>query len=304
LVITTNLESYIIIIAVKDKLFDKKGQYYTVKTNFRNAFVSVFIIYFKGVLMHFVVIKLSSIKLFCAMLLVLIILSVGANNSTAASVFFGGDIRRVPIYRVETDEKQLAISFDATWGADKTEDILKLLKEYDVDATFFLAGFWIDNYPDMVKKIHEAGVEIGSHSQTHPNMCNLSKEQIKEELLLPGESIKAITRQEVTLFRPPFGAYNNTLINTAEDLGLKTIQWDVDSLDWKGLSATDITTRVLNLVKPGSIVLFHNAATNIVPALRLVLDRLTKRGYKITSIGNLLIKDNYYIDSSGMQRKK
>jgi peptidoglycan/xylan/chitin deacetylase (PgdA/CDA1 family) len=135
-------------------------------------------------------------------------------------------------------------------------------------------------------------------------MAKLNRTQIIDELSASNHVIKSITNHTPTLFRAPFGAYNNALIEEARNLGLKTIQWDVDSLDWKGLSASQIATRVLNRVNPGSIVLFHNNADNIVDGLRLVLDRLTKKGYKITSIGNLIMKDNYYVDSQGKQRKK
>ncbi|MDD4211670.1 MAG: polysaccharide deacetylase family protein, partial [Clostridia bacterium] len=189
-------------------------------------------------------------------------------------------------------------------GATKTEDILALLKEYNVGATFFLVGFWVEDYPEMAKKIKDAGYEIGTHSNTHPDLTKLNSQQIKEELETSKSIIEDATGAQVELFRPPFGAYSNNVINIATELGLKSIQWDVDSLDWKGLSAYDIAIRVLNKVKLGSIVLFHNNADNIIDGLRLVLETLTKKGYKITSIGNLLIKDNYYIDSQGKQRKK
>lgn len=254
--------------------------------------------------MHFIVVKFHSIKLVFLFLLIIVMLSIGLNNKTAASVFFGGVTREIPIYNVDTTEKQVAISFDAAWGADKTEDILALLKEYNADATFFLVGFWVEDYPEMTKKIADAGFEVGTHSNTHKNMAKLNKEQIVDELTTSKTLIEDTINKPVTLFRAPFGAYNNTLIEQARNLGLTTIQWDVDSLDWKNLSASQIAMRVVNGVKPGSIVLFHNNATNIVDGLRLVLDRLTNAGYKITSIGNLLIKDDYYVDSEGKQRKK
>jgi peptidoglycan/xylan/chitin deacetylase (PgdA/CDA1 family) len=135
-------------------------------------------------------------------------------------------------------------------------------------------------------------------------MSQLTKAQITEELTLSKSKIEQSTNTNVKLFRAPFGAYNNTLIESARELGLTSIQWDVDSLDWKGLSAGEITKRVINKARSGSIVLFHNNADNIVDALRLVLDRLTKKGYDIVSIGEILIKDSYYVDSQGQQREK
>ena len=253
--------------------------------------------------MHFCVVKSRSIKIFLAMLIVVILLSVSINGSTAAQVFFGYAPRKVPIYNVETTEKQVAISFDAAWGADKTEEILEILKEYNVNATFFLVGFWVDDYTDMVKKIDEAGCEIGTHSNTHPDMVKLDKSAMKEELETSIEKIKAVTGKEVTLFRAPFASYNNTLLDTAEELSLKTIQWDVDTLDWKGLSAGEINNRVTSKVQNGSIILMHNNSDHVLDGLRLILTTLQNKGYKIGCIGDLIYDDNYTIDRNGVQHQ-
>lgn len=219
-------------------------------------------------------------------------------------MWFGNSSRLVPIYRVDTEEKQVAISFDAAWGADKTQQILDILKEYEVTATFFLVGFWVDKYPDMVKAIDEAGMEIGTHSNTHPDMVKLDKSTILSELETSISKIKDITGKEVTVFRAPYGSYNNTLLKTTEELGLKTIQWDVDSLDWKGLSAAQVTDRVMKNAQNGSIILMHNNADNVVESLRLTLDWLKMKGYKITSVGELVYGEDYTIDSNGVQHKK
>ena len=115
---------------------------------------------------------------------------------------------------------------------------------YNVKATFFLVGFWVDKYPEMVREIHERGFEIGTHSNTHPQMSKLSQSDVAAQLSVSSKKIYDITGTEVKLFRPPFGDYNNTLVSTAAEQGLLTIQWSVDSLDWKGLSAKEIATRV------------------------------------------------------------
>ena len=253
--------------------------------------------------MHFCVIKSRTIKIGFIMLLVLILLSLSINEATSAQVFFGYAPRKVPIYSVETTEKRVAISFDAAWGADKTEKILSICQEYDVKATFFLVGFWVDENPELVKKIDECGFEIGTHSNTHPDMTKLTAENQKLELQTSIDKIKSITNKEVNLFRAPYGAYNNSLIEQAEQLNLKTVQWDVDSLDWKGLSGEEITMRILNNVKDGSIILCHNNSEHILDALPMVLDRLKKKGFTITNIGNLIYQDNYTINSQGIQSK-
>lgn len=254
--------------------------------------------------MHFVCVKFRTIRAILLILLVGVLLSINVGGNVAASVYFNNALRKVPIYYVGTDKKQVAISFDAAWGADKTEKIIEICNEFNVKATFFLVGFWVEKYPEMVKKIYDNGFEIGTHSNTHPDMTKLSHEDQKLELSTCMNLIKKITNQDVKIFRPPYGAYNDSLITAAQELGLTTVQWDVDSLDWKGLSAMEINNRVLNGVKNGSIILCHNNSDHILDALPIMLDRLQKRGYTITPVGDLLIKGDYIIDNNGMQTAK
>ncbi|SKC43225.1 polysaccharide deacetylase family sporulation protein PdaB [Maledivibacter halophilus] len=209
----------------------------------------------------------------------------------------------IPIYSVETEEKKVAISFDAAWGDRYTDGILDTLDKYNVKSTFFLVGFWVDRYPDMVKKINEKGHDVGNHSSTHPHMSKLSKEQIVKELNQTGEKIYNLTGKKPYLFRPPFGDYNNTLIETAKECGYYTIQWDVDSLDWKELGVEPVVDRITRNVKNGSIVLFHNNAKYVLEFLPLVIERLQKNGYEIVPISEIIMKDNFYIDHTGKQKK-
>lgn len=154
--------------------------------------------------------------------------------------------RKLPIYAVQTEENKLAISFDAAWGADKTSEIMDICDSYGIKATFFLVGFWVEEYPEKVKEIHNRGFEIGLHSNTHPDMTKLSKNQITEELETNINLIEDLTGETPKLFRPPFGYYNNDLIEVCESLNLSCIEWSVDSLDWKGLSASELSARVIN----------------------------------------------------------
>jgi polysaccharide deacetylase family sporulation protein PdaB len=209
----------------------------------------------------------------------------------------------VPIYSVDTVEKKVAITFDSAWGADKTQNIVDILNEYNVIATFFLVGFWVEKYPEMVKILNDNNIEIGTHSNTHADFAKLSKDQMKLELTTSMDLISNITGKSPTLFRAPYGSYNNNVISIAESVGLKTIQWDVDTLDWKGLSAMDICNRTLNKVNNGSIILCHNNSEHILEALPLMLQRLKLKGYTVTSVGNLIYHDNYTIDSLGVQHQ-
>lgn len=254
--------------------------------------------------MKFVVIKKKSFWLGVVAIISMIILSLDIGGGASASVFFGYAPRLVPIYSVDTEEKKVAISFDTAWGADKTLDIIKTLNEYNVNATFFMVGFWVEKYPEMVKAINQQGIEIGTHSNTHPDFTTLSETQMELELTTSINSIEKLIDKKVELFRAPYGAYNNTMLNLTDRMGLKTIQWDVDTLDWKGYSGVEICERVMSKVKNGSIILCHNNSDHILDALPLMLERLTNAGYEIVSVGELIMKDNYYIDNLGIQRKQ
>ena len=209
----------------------------------------------------------------------------------------------IPIYNLDTTEKRVAISFDSAWSADKTTKIVDIVKEYGFNATFFLVGFWVDDYPDMVKYVMDHGLEIGTHSNTHPDFTTLSASQMRLELETSIEKIEKITNKKVELFRAPYGAYNNQMLNITGEMGLKTIQWDVDTLDWKGLSGIEICERVMSRVKEGSIILCHNNSDHILDALPLLLERLKNAGYTVGSVGELIYQSDYYIDNLGIQHK-
>jgi len=236
--------------------------------------------------------------------LIAIVMAMLVSITSTGSIYFGYAYRLVPIYSVETSEKKVALTFDAAWGSDKTLSIVNTLKEANLKATFFLVGFWIEANEELVKKIDEEGFDIGTHSNTHPKMSTLSKSQIESELKTSMKLISDITGKPVTLFRPPFGDYNDTLISTATELGLKTIQWDVDTLDWKGLSANEILARVKSNVKNGSIILCHNNSDHIVEALPLMISYLKSEGYEIVKLSELVHQDNYYVDGNGLQKVK
>ena len=213
---------------------------------------------------------------------------------------FAPSNRLTPVYCVDTDSNRVSISFDAAWGADKTGKILDILDDYNIKATFFLVGFWIDAYPSLTHEIASRGHEIGTHSSTHPQMSKLSSQQMRTELTDCMQKITDITGNRVTLFRPPFGDYNNTLIEVSRSLNVMPIQWSVDSLDWKGLSAKEIKLRVMK-AKNGSIILCHNNSDHIVEALPLIITALMNKGLKFVPIGDLVYPTNYTIDSQGVQ---
>ena len=211
-------------------------------------------------------------------------------------------VRLVPIYSVDRGDKHIAISFDATWGAEHTPAILDMMDKYQIKTTFFLVNIWLEEYPEMAKTIAQRGHEIGLHSTTHPHFSALSEAEIEKELLNNFQMIKETTGYEAKLFRPPFGDYNNTSLSKITELGFTAIQWSVDSLDWKDLSASEIEERVLSRVKSGDIVLFHNNGTNTAEAVDHIIASLQGDGYTIVPVSELLLQGNTYTDFNGVQK--
>lgn len=228
------------------------------------------------------------------------LLNLGAVDVSSA---YSQTNRLLPIYSVQTEENKLAISFDAAWGADKTTEIMNICDSYNIKATFFLVGFWIDKYPDKVKEIYNRGFEIGIHSNTHPDMTKLNKNQIREELTTNINKIVELTGFTPKLFRPPYGYYNNNLIEICNELNLSCIEWSVDSLDWKGLSASQLSGRVIDKAKSGSIVLFHNNSNNIIDGLKMCLEYFKSRDTQVVPIGDLIYYEKFKINSNGVQIK-
>ncbi len=233
---------------------------------------------------------------------VVLLLVVGSNFtgfSHLPGVF--GQEKKLPIYSVETEEKKIAISFDAAWGNSHSKAILDILDQYGIKTTFFLVKFWAEKYPEDVKEISSRGHEVQNHSATHPDMTTLSPEAIREEAESTALTIEALTGTKPVLFRPPFGAYDNKVIETLEELGYKVIQWSVDSLDWKDITADQIVERVVSRIEPGSIVLFHNDAAYVEEYLPRILKEVTEQGYEVVPISQLIYWENYHIDHTGKQ---
>lgn len=253
--------------------------------------------------MYFAIITKKNLIYIISVILAIIVIAIAVLGTGIVNALSGQVTRQLPIYRVVTDKKQVAISFDCAWGVDYTDKLLETMATEDVKCTFFAVEFWTKKHPDYIKKIYNAGHEIGTHSATHPYMSKLDKNTIIKELTSSAKAIEQITGEKVEVFRPPYGDYNDNLINTAKELGLYVIQWDVDSLDWKDLSAKQITDRVLNRVKNGSIVLFHNQGLHTAEALPQIIKSLKSQGYEFKRIGDMIYRENYIMLSDGSQKQ-
>lgn len=211
--------------------------------------------------------------------------------------------RQLPIYCVGRDNKCASLTFDAAWGNEDTQQLIDILAKYNVHATFFVVGQWVDKYPESVKALHDAGHEVMNHSDDHAHFSKLSSGDIAANVNACCDKIQAVTGVRPALFRCPYGEYDDNVVLSVREAGLQVIQWDVDSLDWKGLDASSITQRVLSKAQPGSIILFHNAAEHTPEALPSIIEGLIGQGYELVPVSELLLTGEYTIDHTGRQLK-
>ena len=235
----------------------------------------------------------------------IILIGVGVGISKVASVSNTVNGKELPIYSVQTEEKKVALSFDAAWGNEDTQMILDTLAKYKVHVTFFMTGGWVEKFPEDVKRIKAAGHDLANHSENHKNMSQLSDTECKEELMKVHNKVKELTGVEMELFRPPYGDYDDEVIKNAKACGYYTIQWDVDSLDWKDYGVDSIIKTVTEhkALQNGSIILMHNGAKYTAQALGTVIEKLQEEGYEIVPISELIHREDYHLDVTGRQIK-
>ena len=167
----------------------------------------------------FLILNKEKIQTYAVSILTVAVLIALANIKDINAVPTFSQEKYLPIYNVQTEENKIAFTMNCAWNADDIDSILETLKNNNVHITFFIVGEWADKYPEAVKKIYEAGHEIGSHSNTHPHVNNLSSEKNLEEIQLSVNKIEKITGIKPTLYRAPYGEYNNTVIKTAQENG-------------------------------------------------------------------------------------
>lgn len=242
----------------------------------------------------------------CVAVILIAVLAVGIIGaiqvSQAASIYAATkETKKIPIYNVATEDNKVAISFDAAWGADKTMKILEILDTYEMKATFFLVGFWVDEYPELVAEINKRGHTLGNHSTNHPHFNKLSVEEKILEVETTAKKIENLTGVYPKYFRAPFGEYNNELMTILEERNIYGIQWSVDSLDWKGERGKAIAERVINKTDRGDIILCHNNSDYILDALPLIVLGIKNKGLQFVTLDELVIKENYTINNNGTQ---
>lgn len=209
----------------------------------------------------------------------------------------------LPIYNVQTEENKVALTMNCAWNADDIDSILETLEKNNVKITFFMVGDWIGKFPSAVKKIHEAGHEIASHSDTHPHVNNLSYEKNIEEIEKSNDKIEKITGNRTKIYRAPYGEYNDTVIKAAQDKGYYTIQWNLDTLDYSGITGEEMWNRIKGKLSKGSIILSHNGTKHTADSLDMLLKNIKKEGYEIVRVSDIIYQNDYIINNNGTQIK-
>lgn len=188
-------------------------------------------------------------------------------------------------------KKKISLTYDAGADADKTEEILDVLKKHDIQTTMFLTGAWVEKFPSLAKRILKEGHEIANHSYSHPDLTKLSHRDIMNEFKNTTRCFEKILETKGSpLFRSPFGNWNKEILEIAGKLGFPyTIQWSIDSIDWKEPTVETIVNRVLENHKGGDIVLFHLNGKPTAVATDIIISELKKQGYQIVKVSEMLV---------------
>lgn len=207
------------------------------------------------------------------------------------SVFTSGKSGPNAIYKVETKEKKLALTFDISWGEERAGPILDILQQKGVKkATFFLSSPWSEGHPDIVKRIKDMGYEIGSHGHKHVNYSGLTDDEIRTQISKSHEILKGLTGVAPTLIRTPNGDFDKRVLKIADKMGYTVVQWDTDSKDWMNPGTEQIIKNVVGKAHPGDIVLLHasDSCKQTHLALPAIIDQLRGKGYEFVSVSELM----------------
>ncbi|MGE7272668.1 polysaccharide deacetylase family sporulation protein PdaB [Brevibacillus panacihumi] len=194
------------------------------------------------------------------------------------------------IYKVDTKEKKIALTFDISWGETRAEPILDILKEKNVKASFFLSTSWAQRQQDTVKRIKEDGFEIGSHGHKHEFYTKYSDDEIRSQIRRADSILTEMTGKKPSLIRFPNGDIDKRVLTIANSLGYTVIQWDTDSQDWTNPGTDVIVNNVLSKAHPGDIVLMHasDSSKETHLALPVIIDKLRKQGYEFVTVSELI----------------
>ena len=253
--------------------------------------------------MFFVFNKQKIYTYLLSVLTVIVLLFIGSTtiNDEESIETSSSTNKLLPIYSVQTEKKEIALTINCAWNDSDIDKIIEVLKSNNVKATFFMVGDWVEKYPEAVKKINQEGHEIGSHSDTHPHVNQLSSEENLEEIKTSSQKIEQITNKKVTLYRPPYGEYNNTVIKVANENSYIPIQWSLDTLDYTGITGNEMWNKIKDKISNGDIILMHNGTEHTADSLDMIIKNIKEKEFNLVTVSDLIYKENYSIDVNGKQ---
>lgn len=211
------------------------------------------------------------------------------NNVIATSAV---NINNAPIYKIETQIKKVNLSINCGENVENIDSILNTLATTNAKATFFITGEIINGNAEIIKKIAQSGNEIGNLSYHYTNLKKKKTDDIKEEITQCSSEIEKITGQKPKVFRAPYGECSGEIVQIASEQGLSTVQWNIDSLDYNGLSGEEMCERINETLSSGSIILLHNSAKNTAESLGKIIQNIQKQGYQLVNTSELLTLQN------------
>lgn len=191
-----------------------------------------------------------------------------------------------PIYQGNAQQKKIALTCNVVWGEEYIPKMLEILKKNNVKMTFYMGGKWVKDFPELTRQI-AADHELGNHGYSHPHPTFISKQQNITEIKKTEEEVYKVTKQRTRLFAPPYGEFNKTVLEAAEEAGYKTLMWSIDTIDWQRPAPEVITERVLNKAHNGALVLMHPTAPT-VKALPVLIEQLKNKGYELTTVSDVI----------------
>lgn len=197
------------------------------------------------------------------------------------------DLEPSPIYRGNPEKSMVALLINVAWGNEYIPGILKTLKDSQVKATFFFDGSWVKNNPDLAKKISLGGHEIGNHAYSHPDLKQKSRDETVNELKKTNNVIEETLGIKPIWFAPPSGSFNQETIDVANELGMKTILWTVDTIDWRKPATSEMVARVVSGVSNGSMVLMHPTKA-VFEGLETMIIEIKGKGHRLGTVSDLM----------------
>lgn len=245
--------------------------------------------------------KITTFVITCTTIFALILMTTIISKAPENTIETASTKKELPIYNVSTNEAKVSLTINCAWNADDIDKILEVLEKNEIKVTFFMVGQWIEQNEDAVKKIYEAGHELANHSYSHPHVNNLNYDENVKEINKCSELIKNITGKESSLYRGPYGEYNDIVIKAGKACNHITIQWSIDTLDYKALTGEQMWERIEPKLENGAIILMHNGTENTANSLDMLITNIKNKGYDIVPISELIYTENYTIDNNGTQ---